>query len=152
VISDGEAATNVLGQANLTTCSATTCDASTTYAPLGLAFDSGNNRLYVADYLHNRVLVFDVAVISDGEAATNVLGQANLTTCSVTTCDASTTYAPYGLAFDSGNNRLYVADYSHNRVLVFDFGGGAVLVNEPIDVIFRGNTRIRGPAKIKTAR
>jgi len=129
-ISDGEPAVNVLGQINLNTCTAATCDASTMYYPFGLTYDSSNSRLYVADYGHNRVLIYDVSTISDGEPAVNVLGQTNLNTCNATTCNASTMNAPYGLSYDSSHSRLYVVDANHYRVLVFNLQSATWLAPE----------------------
>ena len=47
--------------------------------PRNTAFDSGNNRLFVGEADNNRVLVYDIAAITNGENAVNVLGQVNFT-------------------------------------------------------------------------
>ena len=48
-------------------------------SPRGLIYDPAGNRLFVADFSNNRVMLFDVASITNGENAVNVLGQANFT-------------------------------------------------------------------------
>jgi len=117
-ISNGMNASKVLGQANFTSGGAQTTQ-SGMYYPARLSFDPANNLLYVADYLNNRVLVFDVNSITNGENAVNVLGQANFTSNSSGSTQG-TMYNPGGISLDSAHNRLFVADSSNNRVLVFD--------------------------------
>ncbi|MCC7432320.1 beta-propeller fold lactonase family protein [Candidatus Peregrinibacteria bacterium] len=87
--------------------------------PLGLAIDSAGQRLFVADAANFRVLVFDVSTITNGEAAVNVLGQADFTSNTVVTSQTGMKL-PTGLEYDSAGQRLFVADASSNRVLVFD--------------------------------
>ncbi|MCB0522250.1 MAG: DNRLRE domain-containing protein [Saprospiraceae bacterium] len=117
-ITNGEAAINVLGQANFTTNTSATTQAGLNF-PTGIAYDAANQRLFVADQINNRVTVFDVATITNGEAAINVLGQANFTTNTAATTQARLNI-PNTLAYDPTNQRLFVSDYSNNRVLVFD--------------------------------
>ncbi|MEX1997858.1 MAG: beta-propeller fold lactonase family protein [Candidatus Andersenbacteria bacterium] len=117
-ITDGENAVNVLGQANFTTATAATTQAGMS-SPRGVAYDSANQRLFVGDSTNNRVVVFDVTAITDGENAVNVLGQANFTSSGAATTQAGMNN-PQGLAYDSTNSRLFVADSSNNRVTTFD--------------------------------
>lgn len=109
---------NVLGQPNLTSATLATTQAGMK-APKGLVYDSVGQKLFVADSTNNRVLVFDVASVTNGENAINVLGQANFTTATAATTQPGMS-APAGLTYDSTNKRLFVGDYSNNRVLVFD--------------------------------
>src|SRR3989344_4324359 len=110
-------ADNVLGQPNFTTTTAAVTQSKMTQ-PLGLAYDATNNRLFVANQLNNRVLVFDVASITNGEAAVNVLGQTDFisSTVAVTQSGLST---PNDVAYDSVNDRLFVADMGASRVVVY---------------------------------
>ena len=117
-ITNGENAINVLGQTNFTT-NTSACTQSGMNTPHELKYDSTNNRLFVADNLNNRVLIFDVATISNGENAVNVLGQTNFTT-NTSACTQSGMNTPCGVTYDGGNNRLFTGDRTNNRVLIFD--------------------------------
>src|SRR5690606_12428646 len=118
-ITDGEPAINVLGQTDFTTATSGLTQ-SKFNTPRGLAYDPLTSRLYVAEGSNHRVTVFDVAAITDGENAINVLGQANFTTNSSAISQAKTAFAN-GLALNAAGDRLYVVQqFSHNRVTVFD--------------------------------
>ncbi len=117
-ITNGEDAVNVLGQANFTSSSAAIAQGGLN-APQGLAYDSGASRLFVSDFNSNRVLVYDVATLTDGENAVNVLGQANFTSGGAATTQSGLN-GPLGMVYDSGANRLFVSDFTNNRVLVYD--------------------------------
>ena len=108
----------VLGQPNLGVDNSGTTQ-NQMITPVGLAFDSVNNRLFVADQNNSRILVFDTTTITNGMNASNVIGQANFTS-SATGLTQSTLNRPAGLGYDSTGNRLFVADWQNHRVLVFD--------------------------------
>ncbi|KKW42629.1 MAG: hypothetical protein UY90_C0036G0001, partial [Candidatus Peregrinibacteria bacterium GW2011_GWA2_54_9] len=78
-----------------------------------------NNRLFVAEGTGNRVKVFDVTAISDGENAANVLGQAAFTTATAATTQAGMN-VPQDVVYDSANSRLYVSQSTGNRVTTYD--------------------------------
>ena len=127
--SNGENASLVLGEPTLAvgsipgTESASQTDLN---SPAGLTFDSSGN-LWVADSGNYRVLEFK-APLSNGEAASVVLGQDNFTandfpnepgcppTCNQPT--AATLNNPDDVAFDSSGN-LWVADRGDLRVSEF---------------------------------
>jgi DNA-binding beta-propeller fold protein YncE len=109
----------VLGQPTFTSSGAA-ATASGLHSPSGLAFDQTNNRLFVASSDQNRVLVFDVATISNGEGAVVVLGQPNFTTISTGPNSATSLAEPEGIAYDTANQRLFVASATRNRVLAYD--------------------------------
>ena len=87
--------------------------------PMGLAYDSTNSRLFVAQFGDNRVTVYDVANITDGENATNVLGQATFTTNASVTSQSGM-FLPDSLAYDTSHSRLFVAEKGSNRVTVYN--------------------------------
>jgi DNA-binding beta-propeller fold protein YncE len=118
VITDGEAAINVLGQADFTATSGAT-SATGLRSPQYMSYDDVDNRLFVADYINSRVVVYDVTAITDGEAAVNVLGQALFTTSTAATSQTGLR-SPESVRYDSANNRLFVSDTSNNRVVVYD--------------------------------
>ena len=118
-------ADNVLGQASLTATAAVACNASSISNPSGLEYDSVNNRLFVTSNhsgTNSRVMVFDLSGgITDGMAATNVIGQANLTTCANSvTRNQKNLFYPFDLLYDTNTGLLYVSDLVHNRVMVYD--------------------------------
>ena len=118
-------ADNVIGQASLTATASAACTAVSVGSPSGIEYDSTNNRLFVVSNhsgTNSRVMVFDLSGgITDGMAATNVLGQADLTTCvnSVTRTQKNL-YFPFDMLYDNTSGLLYVADLAHNRVMAYD--------------------------------
>jgi hypothetical protein len=117
-IVDGVNASNVLGQADFTSAATGTTAARFT-SLTGVEYDPVNELLFVSEDNNNRILVFDVSSITNGESAVNVLGQADFVS-SGTGTTASTFFYPGGLSYDSVNSRLFAADISNYRMLVFD--------------------------------
>jgi sugar lactone lactonase YvrE len=116
-ISNGQAASHVLGQAGFGTGLPGTT-ATTLNSPEGIVIDSSGN-VFVADFFNNRVLQYTgpASSISNGQAASLVLGQATFTTNTAGT--TSTTLSnPRCMAFDPSGN-LWVADGTNNRVLKY---------------------------------
>ncbi len=118
-------ADNVIGQASLTATAAVACTATSVGSPSGIEYDSTNNRLFVVSNhsgTNSRVMVFDLSGgITDGMAATNVLGQTNLTTCvSSVSRTQKNLYFPFDMLYDNTSGLLYVSDLSHNRVMAYD--------------------------------
>ncbi len=89
------------------------------YEPGEIAYASTTNYLYVADYRNQRVMVYDVTTITNGEDAIYVLGQQDFTTNTIGTT-ASTFQFPSSVAIDEVGQRLFVADTYNHRVLIFD--------------------------------
>ena len=118
IVTNGENATNVLGQADFISDGAATTQSGLD-GPRGLAYDSSGSRLFVADNTNSRVVVYDVASISNGQNAVNVLGQADFISGGSATTQGGLN-GPRGLAYDSSNNRLFVADRDNNRVMAYD--------------------------------
>jgi DNA-binding beta-propeller fold protein YncE len=123
-ITDGEDAIYVLGQPDFETGnSASGLAATGMNYPLGVDYDAGSKRLFVADSNYRRVLVFDLTSITDNEPAVHVLGQEDFeTNTPVVTQDGMS--SPSAVAYDPLTSRLFVTDADYNRVLVFDLSGG----------------------------
>lgn len=138
-ITTGEAAVHVLGQPDFDTTGSET-NAKGFFDPMGLAYDSVHERLFVAERTNTRVLVFNLADgVTDNEDAVNVLGAPDFTTSTTGSVTASTLGLVFGLAYDSVNDRLFVAEGgSRARIMVFDTqtitnGEAAVNVLGPSD-------------------
>ncbi len=116
-ITNGMNATYVIGQANFTTSTGTTTQ-SGLKNPIGVAVDDTNHRLFVSDLTNRRVMVYDTSALATGMNASNVIGQAGFTTATASLTAAGMSQ-PREIAYDSTNNRLFVADLTYNRVLVF---------------------------------
>jgi hypothetical protein len=148
-LASGAAASRVLGQPNFNTGTTnTSCggggsgDENANACGLGVygvnvEVDEGNGVLYVADPANHRIAVFDVATVTNGEAATKVLGQLDLTTGydpSSVSLGGSTArdglVMPMGLDYDPINDRLIATDSGNHRLMVF----GSNVGGEPIAV------------------
>jgi DNA-binding beta-propeller fold protein YncE len=112
----------VLGQSNFYSNAAATSQTGL-HTPIGLAYDSVNNRLLVGDYGNNRVLLFDVSTITNGMNASYVLGQANFGTATSARTSIKM-FSPEGVAYDPNHDRIIVGDTNNDRVLIFT--GGAL--------------------------
>ena len=77
---------------------------------------SDGTKLYIADSLNHRVLIYNSIPTSNNAAADIVIGQPDMTSNGPGTT-ANTLDVPSTVYVD--RTRLYVADYSNNRVLVF---------------------------------
>jgi sugar lactone lactonase YvrE len=114
---DGAAANGVLGQSIFTTNAYTASDTGM-YAPVGLFVDS-SGRLWVADRFNHRVLRFDnAASLANGAPATRVLGQVDFFHGQ----DDPALGRMGEVQGVSGDNqgRLYVADSTYNRVVIYE--------------------------------
>lgn len=122
-ITNGMNAANVLGQTTWTGASAG--DSQSQLRNLrSIAYDGTNQRLFVSEWQGaNRVKVFDVASISNGENAVNILGQTTWTGTSAANTQSGLN-EPRDVEYDSANQRLFIAEQGGNRVKVFDLSGG----------------------------
>jgi len=116
-MANGESASYVLGQTGYTATGGSTAQTKLD-EPSGVALDTTNHRLYVADAGNNRVLVFPTSGLTTGESATYVLGQSGYTTSTAATTQTGLSL-PDDVAIDVTNSKLYVADVNNSRVMVF---------------------------------
>jgi DNA-binding beta-propeller fold protein YncE len=118
-------ATSVLGQVNFGSVDRDGGSRARFGSTIHLAVDSDGDRLFVSDGEANRVLVFYAEPpnitppFPNGADAGFVIGQPSFTSYAADAGQASF-YGPRGMAFDSVANRLFVADFSNRRVMVFD--------------------------------
>lgn len=116
-ITDGEPAVHVLGQPDFVTDDGLVTNQHSISSVTGLALDEENQRLFVAD--DNRVMVFDVSTIIDGEDAVAVLGAPDYTDSSESVAQDDFSNV-YDVTFDEGANVLYTVETGSNRVHLFD--------------------------------
>jgi sugar lactone lactonase YvrE len=126
-LSDGMAASLVLGQTDFTTATFAAPTQTNLADPDGLTFDS-NGNLWIADG-NKRILEF-TPPFSNGMPASLVLGQSNFTSV-ISATTASGLNFPTELAFDASGD-LWAVDEGNNRVLEymppFSNGESAALV------------------------
>jgi len=129
-VQTGMSASAVIGQVDFLANGVNT-DAAGLNTPSGLDYDPDTGRLFVADGMNSRVLVFNAAEgeIVPGQQADIVIGQANFDSVTPTRLDTSTLdeesakrgfRMPSGIAYDQVRQELYVNDKGNDRVLVFD--------------------------------
>jgi Putative Ig domain len=116
-------ATYVLGQSDFTSNSDNLDQHS--LSSMGMVYDQVNNRLFVEDEGHDRILVFNLSSgISNGMDASYVIGQPDFTTLNygVSQNQFNDLYA--GLAYDNSTNNLFV--YDGYRIMVFNTSPGNI--------------------------
>jgi DNA-binding beta-propeller fold protein YncE len=109
----------VLGQANFTSNTLGGASQSSMDAPSGVAVDPVTGKVFVSQSGQNRILRYaSGAALVNGANAEAVIGQSNYTSADFGVT-ATRLSSPYGLDIDAAG-RLWVADYSNNRVLMFE--------------------------------
>lgn len=119
-VSNFQAASVVIGHADFTTQYASAVNASSFNAHgLGSTHDPLiiGGKLYLVDTGNHRVLGYNTIPSSNGAAADFVLGQVGFTGTTSGTGPAKFSY-PYGMSSDG--TKFFVAEYSNNRVLVWN--------------------------------
>lgn len=149
-------AATVLGQADFVSGSCnrggTLVTQGTLCGPTFLTIDPDDN-LYVADTSNHRVLVFSSPRTTDTDAD-DVFGQADLFSASANAggLSARSLNAPAGLAIDQSvfPPRLYIADGSNHRILVYENPRGSDTVADAVigQVNFTSNSAGSGVSKV----
>ena len=120
--------------------------------PAELAFDSLSKQLFVPDFYNNRVVVFDGATstIANGENALAEVGQyttstaptgnpdyaANTANSGAGSINAFGLSSPKSAAIDPVGHRLFVADQSNNRVLVFSLTAANTIATSSVSASY----------------
>ncbi len=111
---------------------------STITAPAGIWLDTSADRLYIADSGGSALLVFNNASSINGA----------ITPARIVYGPSTTFFAPYALWLDTANDRIYISDYSHGSVEVFN---SASTINgdiAPSRIIQGANTGFSNPEPI----
>ncbi len=119
----GTAADVVLGQPDCTSKTANNGGLSASSMRGPTSAWSDGVRLFVADYVNNRILVWDSIPTTNNVEADSVIGQPNATSSTANNggISANSLYNPFvlsGVASSTGNI-LSVAEYANNRVLIY---------------------------------
>lgn len=130
-ISNGEAAIHELGQPDFTTANCSTTQQDMCAIVGTMTYDIDNQRLFVPDGGANRIMVFDVSTIADYMNADFVLGQPDFSSSSSGTSQTELAMNFTGLVYQAPTHRLFVSDFSNNRVMVFDVNPGSMSNGEP---------------------
>jgi fibronectin-binding autotransporter adhesin len=117
-ITDGENATHVMGRPDFTT-STSGLSVSGLNTVRGLAYDSVYKRLFITDQANNRVVVYDVSTITNGESAVSVFGPNNFATGTAANTQAGLN-TPRDIAYDAVNERLWTVESGNHRVKLYD--------------------------------
>jgi DNA-binding beta-propeller fold protein YncE len=113
------AADRVLGASDFTTTGNAAATPSGMLFPSGVVIDPLTGKLFVASAGQNRVLRFATATsLANGANAESVFGQITFSGTS-TGVSATNLASPSGIHVDR-KGRLWVADYTNNRVLMFE--------------------------------
>jgi len=113
------AADLVLGASDFSSVGTAALTSSGLDSPVGIAIDPTSGKLFVVCVSQSRILRFaDPASLANGAAAEAVIGQVDFTS-SVRATTAGNLRDPYNLHIDS-LGRLWIAEYSNNRVLMFE--------------------------------
>ncbi len=96
-------------------------------APIGLDVDPASGRLFVADMNNHRVLVFDDATLTNGEAAVRVIGQPDFVSDGYGTSRTAFAY-PEDVVYQPAGDYLLVVDDANHRALIF----GAHVGDDPL--------------------
>jgi len=110
----------VLGQPNMTSNTANNSgiSAQTLSTPLGIYSDG--TKFFVTDYSNHRVLIWNTNPSSNQAAADVVLGQPNMTSSTANNGGVSAHSLNNPLGIFKTNSKLFVADYSNTRVLIWN--------------------------------
>jgi DNA-binding beta-propeller fold protein YncE len=117
-IANGQKAVNVLGQPDFTSSNPGTTQ-SALNNPFSLDYNYVTGLLFVSDVNNNRLVIFNTKSITNGQKAVNVLGQPDFNT-SKSGKNKSKLNNPNAIAYESGTDKLFVADMNNNRIAVFD--------------------------------
>jgi sugar lactone lactonase YvrE len=116
----GAAASVVLGQPNFTTASASAAPPTSQTLSRPCSMFSDGTRLYLADFMNNRVLIWTSLPTSSNVPANLVLGQPSMTVNQPNNGGASASTLNQPTSVWSNGTRLIVSDSGNHRVLVWN--------------------------------
>ena len=111
---NGVAADVVIGQTDFLTATSGTSSTKLKY-PSGIYSDG--TKLFITDYSNNRILIYNTIPTTNGVAADVVIGQTDFLTA---TSGTSSTKLKYPSGIYSDGTKLFITDYSNNRILIYN--------------------------------
>jgi hypothetical protein len=120
--------------------------------PYSVDYESALSEVFVTDSTNNRVMIFSTSSLSNGENASNVMGQddgtfsGNPVYTTSTANDAPNAFGfngNAGIAIDPVNHRLFVSEKNNDRVLVFTLNTDNSLPTIPIASYVLGQANFR---------
>ena len=111
---NGVAADVVIGQTDFLTATSGTSNLKLKN-PYGIYSDG--TKLFVTDMSNNRILIYNTMPTTNGVAADVVIGQTDFTTA---TSGTSSTKLKYPSGIYSDGTKLFITDYSNNRILIYN--------------------------------
>ena len=140
----------VLGQPSMTT-SASHTSPNSTYPPASSSLARPNNtfydgqKLYIADYINNRVLIYNSLPTTNNASADVVIGQPNMNSNTLNNGGISDKSLCYPRDVYAYKNKLYIADYGNNRILIFNsipetnFASANIVIGQPTMTVNTSN-------------
>ena len=111
---NGVAADVVIGQTDFLTATSGTSNLKLKN-PYGIYSDG--TKLFVTDMSNNRILIYNTIPTTNGVAADVVIGQTDFLTA---TSGTSSTKLKYPSGIYSDGTKLFITDYSNNRILIYN--------------------------------
>ncbi len=133
---NGQAADLVLGQADFVSSGINQGASGLQWLQNPYVVRTDGTRLFVSDQNNHRLLVWHALPMTNHQAATLVLGQSSVSATSSNGAGSpsgSTMYHPWGMC--TSNGKLAMADYSNNRVLVWNAIPGAGFHGTAADLV-----------------
>lgn len=118
ITNNNQAANRVLGQTSLTSGGTSAASAQTLNQPARVSVGSSSSVVFVADTGNNRALIYQSAILTNGQAASVVAGQSSFSATSAATSQSGLN-TPSAITVDSTNGRAYIADTANNRIVVY---------------------------------
>ncbi len=115
ITSNGQNADMLIGQSWFFSNGSGT-SSNTLNHPQGVTITT-NNHVFVSDADNNRIMIWNIDISSNGQAANLVLGQAGFSS-NVAGISSTKMSTPSGIS-SSSNNNLYIADTNNNRIMVY---------------------------------
>ena len=123
--SSSQSADLVIGQSNLNSGNANQGATPSAFTLNNPRFvDTNGTKLFIADTLNNRVLIYNTIPTVNNASADVVIGQVDMASASAnqgnSTPSANTLFRPWSVIFNTTSGKLFISDSGNNRVLIYN--------------------------------